>query len=100
MTPYEGWGLLGRGGMREVRLAKHVALAVPVIIKTLLVTGGDAEEARRRVLNEARTMAKITDPRVVRAIDTGVEADTEGGRPYLVEEYVDGVDIAELDQRR
>jgi len=42
---------------------------VPIIIKTLRVTGGDPEEARRRVLNEARTMARITDPRVVRAID-------------------------------
>jgi serine/threonine-protein kinase len=41
-------------------------------------------------------MARVTSPRVVRAIDAGVHEKT----PYLVQEYVDGIDMAELDKRR
>ena len=94
---YEVWGLLGQGGMSEVRLAKHKALMVPVVIKTMRGANTSTEDAQKRLLNEARVMAKIPDPRVVRAIDAGVGGD---GRPYLVQEYVDGLDIAELDARR
>ncbi|MEO8797404.1 MAG: serine/threonine-protein kinase, partial [Polyangiaceae bacterium] len=107
---YEVWGLLGRGGMSEVYLAKHPVLAIPVIVKTVCestdssgattfnpTTGGKHDDASiERVLHEARTMAKISDPRVVRAIDAGVHE----GIPYLVQEYVDGIDLEELDKRR
>jgi serine/threonine-protein kinase len=41
-------------------------------------------------------MARVTSPRVVRAIDAGVHERV----PYLVQEYVDGLDLAELDRRR
>lgn len=82
--------------MSEVWLAKHTVLCIPVIIKTVrkhlqVDTSGSA-----RVLNEARLMARIPSPRVVRAIDAGVHE----GRPYLVQEYVDGIDLAELDKKR
>jgi serine/threonine-protein kinase len=108
---YEIWGLLGTGGMSEVYLAKHRVLAIPVILKTLRdpstpskpppplnpSTGGVHDDAAiERVLHEARVMAKIPDPRVVRAIDAGVHE----GAPYLVQEYVDGIDLEELDKRR
>lgn len=93
---YEIWGPLGEGGMSQVWLARHVLLAVPVILKTVhreVETGPNGEA---RVLSEAKLMARIASPRVVRAIDAGVHLH----RPYLVEEYVDGVDLAELDRRR
>jgi serine/threonine-protein kinase len=108
---YEIWGLLGQGGMSEVYLAKHRVLAIPLILKTLRdtstpskppppmnpSTGGIHDDAAiERVLHEARVMAKIPDPRVVRAIDAGVH----DGAPYLVQEYVDGIDLEELDKRR
>ena len=48
------------------------------------------------MFDEARLMARVTSPRVVRAIDAGTLEDT----PYLVQEYVDGVDLAELDRDR
>ena len=92
---YEVWGRLGEGGMSEVWLAKHTALNIPVIIKTLRTAVADAL-GTSRMLNEARMMARVTSPRVVRAIDAGVHE----GVPYLVQEYVDGIDMAELDRRR
>lgn len=111
---YEIWGMLGQGGMSEVYLAKHRVLAIPVILKTVRQERPSlapapppaAQDSRlskslsadpiERVLHEARVMAKIPDPRVVRAIDAGVHE----GAPYLVQEYVDGIDIDELDRRR
>src|SRR4051812_12203286 len=94
---YDVWGRVGEGGMSEVWLAKHTVLNVPVIIKTLraAISASDASGAAR-VLNEARLMARVTSARVVRAIDAGLHE----GTPYLVQEYVDGIDLAELDRRR
>jgi O-acetyl-ADP-ribose deacetylase (regulator of RNase III) len=94
---YEVWGRLGEGGMSEVWLAKHAVLSVPVVMKTLRAAmDPDDEHGFDRILNEARLMARIASPRVVRAIDAGVHE----GVGYVVQEYVDGIDLAELDQRR
>lgn len=94
---YDVWGRLGEGGMSEVWLAKHVLLSVPVIIKTLRALAAvPASAGMDLMLREARHMARIASPRVVRATDAGVHE----GVPYLVEEYVDGIDFAELDRRR
>jgi eukaryotic-like serine/threonine-protein kinase len=94
---YEIWGRLSEGGMSEIWLAKHAVLGIPVVLKTL--RPGMAEEGERRferMLNEARMMARIGAPQVVRAIDAGVH----DGVGYVVQEYVDGLDIAELDESR
>ena len=98
---YDVWGLLGEGGMSEVWLAKHEGLAVPVVIKTLrraLLEAHGPEIAAARVRSEARLMARVASPRIVRAIDAGVVP--ASGIPFLVQEYVDGLDLAELDGRR
>jgi O-acetyl-ADP-ribose deacetylase (regulator of RNase III)/tRNA A-37 threonylcarbamoyl transferase component Bud32 len=98
---YDVWGLLGEGGMSEVWLGKHEGLAVPVVIKTLrsaLLETHGADLAAARVRSEARLMARVSSPRIVRAIDAGIVP--ASGIPYLVQEYVDGLDLAELDGRR
>ena len=92
---FEVWGPISEGGMSRVWLARHQELASPVILKTLL-DSADRDDAFKRLRHEARLMARIPDPRVVRAVDVGVHA----GFPYLVQEYVDGLDLAELDRRR
>jgi eukaryotic-like serine/threonine-protein kinase len=101
---YDTWGLLGEGGMSEVWLAKHETLAVPVVIKTLRrsLRETDAEGAAARILSEARLMARVSSPRIVRALDAGrLYPDINGDAlPFLVQEYVDGLDLAELDRRR
>src|SRR5690348_15725010 len=96
---YEVWGLLGEGGMSEVWLAKHQVLAAPVIIKTLrrALRANDTQGAAGRILQEARLMARVSSPRIVRALDAGqLEADPETNAspaPFLVQEYVDGLDF-------
>ena len=100
---YEVWGRLSVGGMSEVWLAKHAVLLVPVVIKTLraALVQGDEERGFERMLNEARLMARIPSARVVRAVDAGMYVDASGrSLGYVVQEYVDGIDLAELDRER
>ena len=101
---YQVWGKLSHGGMADVFLARHVDLALPVVVKTLRHLEGESFAERwTRLLTEARLAARLTSARVVRVIDVGVAAPGEPGAdraPFLVEEYVDGVDLAELDRRR
>ncbi|MFO0742147.1 MAG: serine/threonine-protein kinase [Labilithrix sp.] len=97
---YEVWGLLGEGGMSEVWLAKHNALGVPVVIKTLRRHLRPSTPAADRILSEARLMARVSSPRIVRALDAGHVVDEGQSTPFLVQEYVDGLDFAELDGRR
>ncbi len=83
--------------MSEVWLAKHMGLGMPVILKTLKAdVGASGEDRRERMFDEARLMARVTSPHVVRALDTGEHE----GVPFIVQEYVDGIDLAELDRRR
>ncbi len=108
---YEVWGPISQGGMSRVWLARHRELSMPVVIKTLIdapAKEADSEgeitspreppntAAFAQLRNEARLMARVPNPAVVRAVDVGVHA----GLPYLVQEYVDGLDLAELDNRR
>ncbi|MFO0658849.1 MAG: serine/threonine-protein kinase [Polyangiaceae bacterium] len=93
---YEIWGRVGGGGMSDVWLARHVTLAVPLIVKTLRSDLGGDEDRFSRLMNEARLMARVRSHRVVRAIDLGITNET----PYLVQEYIDGIDVNEIDKRR
>lgn len=99
---YRVWGRLSRGGMGDVWLARHAELALPVVIKTVhRLPGEHTETAWERLLAEARMSARLTSPRVVRVIDVGVHVPPVGeAQPFLVEEYVDGIDLAEFDGAR
>ncbi len=80
---------LGAGAMGEVFLARDDLLARDVAVKTLrpLGLGGFAAESfRARFLNEARAVAALAHPHVVRVFDLGFEGDA----PYLVMELVEG----------
>ena len=87
--------------MSEVWLAKHRVLCTPVVMKTLRhqALGLDGQACTKRVFEEARLLGRVTSPHVVRAVDAGVHDDADK-TAYLVEEYVDGIDLAELDRRR
>ena len=76
--------LLGRGGFAEVYLGEHIHLNTQAAIK-LLHTGLASEEvvAFRK---EARIIASLVHPHIVRIFDFGVEGET----PFLVMDYAPG----------
>jgi len=73
--------LLGEGGFAEVYLGEHVHLGTQAAIKVLhtQLTGNEIEQFRL----EARTIAHLEHPHIVRILDFGMEGKT----PFLVMSY-------------
>ncbi len=89
--------LLGRGGMGVVYAANHELLGVRVAVKVLLTDIASSPEAVSRFLNEARNAARIQSDNVARVMDVGT---LDGGRPFMVIEYLDGDDLARVLETR
>jgi serine/threonine protein kinase len=73
--------LLGSGGFAEVYLAEQVYVGTLAAVKLLTTQLGPEEVAHFR--EEARAVAVLKHPNIVRMLDFGVE----GNIPYLVMEY-------------
>src|SRR5437868_12224617 len=73
---------LGSGGFADVYQAEHIYLNMPAAVKLLNtnLASGDIQNFH----NEARTIARLTHPNIIRVLDFGVE---QHGIPYLVMEY-------------
>ena len=85
--PYVIHDLLGRGGMGAVYLGVHLELQRKVAIKVLAPgKGEDQRLALERFLREARAVAALDHPNIVRIFDVARHNDA----PYLVMEHVDG----------
>lgn len=83
---------LGRGAMGRVYLGQHPDLDVPVAVKVIDRRYATDERYRRRFIQEARLATQINHPNVIRVYD----ADQDGPTCYMVQEYVDGGDVAAL----
>jgi serine/threonine-protein kinase len=83
--------LLGRGGMGSVYLADDLSLGRKVAVKLLAQRYQGSNEARDRFLREARALAGIDHPNVLRIHSLG---ETEGVA-YIVTEYVEGESLAQ-----
>ena len=92
--PYRILGLIGRGGMGAVYEARHIKLDRVVALKILPSPLTVDREYHERFDREARVIAKLDHPNIVRATDAG-ELD---GIPFLALEMLDGVDVARLVQ--
>ncbi|MBA2680104.1 MAG: serine/threonine protein kinase [Ktedonobacteraceae bacterium] len=73
--------LIGRGGFADVYLAEHIHLGTEAAIKVLQVRL--VESNRENFLNEARTIAHLVHPYIIRVLDFGVEDEI----PFLVMDY-------------
>ncbi len=82
--------LLGEGGMGQVWLADDLTLGRRVAIKTIAAAHAGEGGARTRFLREARVMATVEHPHVVRVYAYGDAA----GLAYFVMEFVDGETLA------
>lgn len=81
---------IGRGGMADVYLARDLILdGEEVAVKVLRTNYQTDQIAVQRFQREARAMAELDHPNIVRISDIG----EEDGQQYLAMEYVDGLDL-------
>src|SRR5215469_17526064 len=77
--------LLGKGGFADVYLGEHIHLGTQAAIKVLHTQL--AKDDIETFSNEARTIARLEHPNIVRVLDFGLEGGLEGRTPYLVMSY-------------
>jgi serine/threonine protein kinase len=88
---YELRGVLGRGGMAEVREGWDTRLSRVVAVKLLYPGFANHPETRERFDAEARSAAGLSNPHIVAVHDTG----EHNGTPYIVMERLPGVSLAD-----
>jgi eukaryotic-like serine/threonine-protein kinase len=82
---------LGAGGMASVWLASDGVLERQVAAKIIAEAFAGEDGWLRRFRREARAIAALNHPNVVRVFDLG----EDGGRPFIVMQYVAGGSLAE-----
>lgn len=87
--------LLGQGGMGVVYKARQRQLDRLVALKILPLHIGQTEAFAERFTREARSLARLSHPRIVMIYDFG---HTEAGLYYFIMEYVDGTDLRRVIQ--
>ncbi len=86
---------VGRGAFGRVYVAKHTVTLQRVAIKVVDHSGADPE-AVQRLIREARAIAALEHPHIVRVSDAGVMAN---GDAFIAMEYIEGGNLADLIQR-
>ena len=81
--------LLGAGGMSTVYLAEHMLMQRQVAIKVLPRRRVKDSSYLERFIREAKAVAALDHPNIVRAYDIDQDGDTH----YIVMEYVEGTDL-------
>jgi serine/threonine protein kinase len=89
---------IGRGGMGSVFLAErddqaYVQQAAVKIVRP----GSYSDDMLQRFRAERQILAQLNHPNIARLIDGGL---TEGGMPYLVLDYIDGIEIGRFCNER
>jgi serine/threonine protein kinase len=88
--------LLGEGGMGAVAKATHLLRRAPVALKFMSPAVLQMTGAVERFVNEGVAASQIDSDHVVKIFDVGRMA---SGAPYLVMEYLEGCDLAQLLER-
>ncbi|MBA2394137.1 MAG: protein kinase [Ktedonobacteraceae bacterium] len=81
---YRLLSLIGQGGFADVYLGEHLHLGTRAAIKVLQIRVGSTGIEQFRT--EARTIASLVHPHIVRVLDFGVQQDI----PFLVMDYAPG----------
>jgi serine/threonine protein kinase len=88
-------GEIGQGGMGRVLLALDERLGRKVAVKTLNLRYADNPKLRARFMHEARALARLSHPNVVRIYNLG----SENEEPHFVMEYLEGASLTEAGRR-
>lgn len=91
---YKIMGLVAKGGMGAVYKAVHPTLKRLVILKKLTIRGNAA--IRERFKREAQILLDMQSPYIVHLFDYFVE----GNSHYIVEEFVDGLSLAQVIEKQ
>lgn len=91
-------GMLGRGGMGVVYLARDDESGDEVALKFLRPGLGSAR-LQERFAREIAILSRLSHPLISRYLDSGVIATVLGEMPYLVMEYVAGQPLGEHVER-
>lgn len=84
--------LIGEGGQAWIWKARHLELDSEVALKILRFNINDTTQTER-LRTEARAVAKLNHPAIVRVFDLG---QTQHGNPYYAMEHLDGENLADL----
>ena len=87
--------ILGEGGMGYVLGARDESTGARVALKLLLPEHTKNRTTVARFVREVQASQRITSEHVVRVLDAGEHADTR----YIVMEYLEGSDLADLLER-
>ena len=88
---------LGAGGMGEVYKVEHVFLKATRVIKVIRPQISESEDAHDRFLREAQLATKVHHQNVATLHDFSALPD---GSHYMVWEFIDGENLAQLIRRR
>jgi serine/threonine protein kinase len=98
-TVIAGWKMIrriGKGGMGTVFEARNASSGERVAIKLIAADQLSSQAARDRFDREAKLLAALDSPRVVRVLDFG----HHDGRPYFVMQYLEGDTLTALIKKR
>jgi|GEM_PF-2956898 len=88
---YKVTRFIARGGMGLVFQGVQESLDRPVALKFLYPHLSDDEQFRERFEREARAIARLDHPNIVRVIDFG----SDGQLHFMILDYIDGVTLRE-----
>jgi serine/threonine-protein kinase len=96
LGPYVMLRPLGQGAMGSVFLARHVVMNRLCAIKILPSKYREDPDLLNRFQTEARAIAALDHPNIVRAYDFNKDASSGSEMYYLVMEYVEGQDLQRM----
>jgi serine/threonine protein kinase/tetratricopeptide (TPR) repeat protein len=89
--PYRVQGEIGRGGMGVVYLGERADGEYRKQVAIKLITNGRGDSGtERRFRRERQILAQLDHPGIARLLDGGA---TDGGQPYFIMEYIDGLPL-------
>jgi serine/threonine protein kinase len=91
VSGYEIFGEVGRGGMGVIYKARQISLDRLVALKVILIGTHASSEHLERFRREAKAIARLDHPHVVKVFDVG-ECE---GRPFYAMEYITGGNLAQ-----